>query len=62
MTNASFSIQKYGRYFGVYEGLALVCVCLYRRGAARVIERINEALSYQEDQPEKQKLKGGIEP
>jgi hypothetical protein len=50
---SSLSIQKYGRFFAVYEGSALLCVCVYRKGAARVIERLTEALSQRAD-PAKQ--------
>lgn len=34
------SIKKYGRYWAVYEGATLVCVCLYRKGAAEVVRRL----------------------
>jgi hypothetical protein len=33
-------IKKYGRYFAVYDGEALVCVCVYRRGAEEVKRRL----------------------
>jgi hypothetical protein len=53
MTNASLSIKKYGRYFGAYEGSELIAVCLYRKGATRLIERLTEALSKQDDSQQK---------
>jgi len=35
------SIRKYGRYWAVYgsDG-ALICVCLYKRGALEVLRRL----------------------
>jgi hypothetical protein len=34
-------IRKYGRYWAVYDGAgALVCVCLYKKGAAEVVRRL----------------------
>jgi hypothetical protein len=36
------TIQKYGRFFAVYdEKAALVCVCVYKKGAAEVVRRLN---------------------
>ena len=26
-------IRKYGRYWAVYDGATLVCICLYKKGA-----------------------------
>ena len=35
------SIRKYGgRYWAVYEGAILVCVCLYKKGALEVVRRL----------------------
>jgi hypothetical protein len=35
------SIRKYGRYWAVYDSAgALVCVCLYKKGAAEVVRRL----------------------
>jgi hypothetical protein len=35
------SIRKYGgRYWAVYDGATLVCVCLYKKGAAEVVRRL----------------------
>lgn len=36
------TIVKWGRFFAVYAGEELVCVCVYRKGAAEVIRRLNE--------------------
>ena len=34
-------IRKYGRYWAVYDaGGVLVCVCLYKKGAAEVLRRL----------------------
>ncbi len=33
-------IRKYGRYWAVFEGEALVCVTVYRKGALEVIRRL----------------------
>jgi hypothetical protein len=34
------SIRKYGRYWALYDDAGeLVCVCLYRKGAAEVLRR-----------------------
>jgi ribonuclease HI/DNA polymerase-3 subunit epsilon len=35
-----FQLAKYHRYFAVYEGNELVCVCLYKKGALAVIRRL----------------------
>jgi hypothetical protein len=39
------SIRKYGRYWAVYasDG-ALICLCVYRKGALEVVKRIQQAL------------------
>jgi len=35
------SIRKYGRYWAVLDAEgALVCVCVYRKGAAEVVRRL----------------------
>jgi len=38
------SIRKYGgRYWAVYDSAgALVCVCLYKKGAAEVLRRLQQ--------------------
>ena len=36
------SIRKYGRYWAVYDGATLVCVCLYKKGAAEVLRRLQQ--------------------
>ena len=45
MTDCNLSIQRYGRFFAVYEGKVLVCVCLYKKGAIAVIQRLLQALA-----------------
>lgn len=34
------SIRPYGRHFAVYDGDALLTVCVYRKGAVAVLERL----------------------
>jgi hypothetical protein len=35
------SIRKYGRYWALYDAAGeLVCVCLYKKGAAEVLSRL----------------------
>ena len=37
------SIRKYGgRYWAVYDGPTLVCVCLYKKGATEVLRRLQQ--------------------
>lgn len=37
------SIRKYGRYWAVYDHAGeLVCVCLYKKGAAEVLRRLQQ--------------------
>ena len=33
-------IQKYGRYWAVYDGGELVCICVYKKGAVEVSKRL----------------------
>ena len=35
-------------YFGVYEGLNLVCVCVYRKGAEEVLRRLTKTQTQEE--------------
>lgn len=35
------TIQKYGRYWAVYDADGLVCLCVYKKGAAEVARRLN---------------------
>jgi len=35
-------LRKYGRFWAVYEAGVLVCVCVYKRGAAEVIRRLTQ--------------------
>jgi hypothetical protein len=36
------SMRKYGRYWAVYDGTgALVCICLYKKGAAEVVRQLS---------------------
>lgn len=37
-----FEIERYGRYWAVYEDGGLLCVTVYRKGARAVIARIIE--------------------
>jgi hypothetical protein len=35
------SIRKYGRYWALYDDTGeLVCICLYKKGAAEVLRRL----------------------
>jgi hypothetical protein len=36
-------IARYGntRYWAVYDGAILVCVCLYKKGALEVLQRLS---------------------
>lgn len=34
------SVRPYGRHFAVYDGDALLTVCVYRKGAVAVLERL----------------------
>jgi hypothetical protein len=36
------SIRKYGRYWALYDAGELVCVCLYKKGAAEVLRRLQQ--------------------
>ena len=37
------SIRKYGRYWALYDDAReLVCVCLYKKGAAEVLRRLQQ--------------------
>jgi hypothetical protein len=37
------SIRKYGRYWALYDDAGeLVCICLYKKGAAEVLRRIQQ--------------------
>lgn len=44
---ADMLLTKYGRFWAVYAAGVLVCVCVYKRGAAEVIRRLAQV---QEDQ------------
>jgi hypothetical protein len=35
-------LARYGRFWAVYEAGVLVCVCVYKRGAAEVIPRLTQ--------------------
>jgi hypothetical protein len=35
-------IRKYSRFWAVYEADVLVCVCVYKRGAAEVVRRLTQ--------------------
>ena len=37
-------IKKYGRYFAVFDAQdALVCLCVYRKGAREVVSRLEKS-------------------
>jgi hypothetical protein len=37
------SIRKYGRYWTLYDDAGeLVCICLYKKGAAEVLRRLQQ--------------------
>jgi len=37
------TIRKYGRYWALYDDAGeLVCVCLYKKGAAEVLKRLQQ--------------------
>ena len=37
-------IKKYGRYFAVFDAQdALVCLCVYRKGACEVVRRLEKS-------------------
>ena len=35
------SIERYNRFWAVYDGSELVCVCVYKKGAEEVLRRLN---------------------
>ena len=35
------SLQKYGRFWAVYEGEELICITVYKKGAMEVMRRLN---------------------
>lgn len=39
-------------WFGVYEGLKLVCVCVYRKGAEEVLRRLTKPQTPKEGEGE----------
>jgi hypothetical protein len=46
-------------YFAVYEGMNLVCVCVYRKGAEEVLRRLAESQIQEEGGENLLRLKGG---
>ncbi len=34
------TIERYGRYWAVYDADGLVCVCVYKKGAESVVQRL----------------------
>ena len=40
-----FAIRRYGRHFALYQAGELVCVCVYKKGAASVLARLARAVS-----------------
>lgn len=47
MSQANFTIIKWGRFFAVMDGENLVCVCVYKRGAKEVIRRLSSTFNPQ---------------
>lgn len=39
------TIRKRGKFFAVHEGEALVCICVYRKGAEAVIARLRKGVA-----------------
>jgi hypothetical protein len=39
-----FRIEPYKGHFAVFEGMELICVAVYLKGARRVVQRLVEAL------------------
>lgn len=37
------SLQKYGRFWAIYDGEEMVCVTVYKKGALEVIRRLSES-------------------
>ena len=48
---ADMVLTKYGRFWAVSEAGVLVCVCVYKRGAAEVIRRLTQVQPRQGDHP-----------
>ena len=45
-TNERFTITRYGnRFWGLYDGEDLICVCVYKVGAREVKRRIEELVA-----------------
>ena len=40
-SDSRFRIAKYGRHFAVYDADVLVCLAVYRVGAAEVVRRLS---------------------
>ena len=39
---AGMALTKYDRFWAVYAAGVLVCICVYKRGAAEVIRRLTQ--------------------
>ncbi len=37
-----YRIERYGRWWAVYDGNQLVCVAVYKKGALEVIRRLSQ--------------------
>lgn len=35
-------IAKYGKFWGVFDGQDLICVCVYKKGAQEVLGRLKD--------------------
>ena len=45
-TNERFNITRYGnRFWALYDGEALICVCVYKVGVREVKRRIEELVA-----------------
>lgn len=36
------TISRYDRFYAVYDDETLVCVCVYKKGAMEIINRLNQ--------------------
>jgi hypothetical protein len=41
---ADIVLAPYGRFWAVYDAGVLVCVCVYKRGAAEVMRRLTQGV------------------
>jgi len=43
MTTKTMRIEKYGKFWAVYENEELLCVCVYKKGAESVMNRLQNS-------------------